>query len=71
MKKTFFINEKRPHDSAKKHVSGLADYIDVFCEKGYFSVEDMERIVNYGKRYGLIPKVHVNQFNINFAFFLS
>ena len=43
---------------------GLADYIDVFCEKGYFSVEDMERIVNAGKHYGLIPKVHVNQFNI-------
>ena len=43
---------------------GLADYIDIFCEKGYFSVEDMERIVNAGKHYGLIPKVHVNQFNI-------
>ena len=28
MKKTFFINEKRPHDSARKHVSGLADYTD-------------------------------------------
>ncbi len=43
---------------------GLADYIDVFCEKGYFSVENMEHIVNAGKHYGLIPKVHVNQFNI-------
>ena len=43
---------------------GLADYIDIFCEKGYFSVEDMERVVNAGKHYGLIPKVHVNQFNI-------
>ena len=43
---------------------GLADYTDIFCEKGYFSVEDMERIVNTGKHYGLIPKVHVNQFNI-------
>ncbi len=32
MKKTFFINEKRPHDSAKKHVSGLADYIDDMSE---------------------------------------
>ena len=43
---------------------GLADYIDVFCEKGYFSVEDMERILHSGKLYGLIPKVHLNQFNI-------
>ena len=43
---------------------GLADFVDIFCEKGYFSVEDMERIINSGKHYGLIPKVHVNQFNI-------
>ena len=42
----------------------LAEYIDVFCEKGDFSVEDMERVVNAGKNYGLTPKVHVNQFNI-------
>ncbi len=41
----------------------LADYIDIFCEKGYFSVEEMERVVTAGKQYGLIPKVHVNQFN--------
>lgn len=41
---------------------GLADYIDVFCERNYFSVEEMERILDAGKKIGLIPKVHVNQF---------
>jgi len=41
----------------------LADYIDVFCEKGYFSLEDTERILDAGKQYNLIPKIHVNQFN--------
>jgi len=41
----------------------LADYIDVFCEKGYFSLEDTERILKTGKTYNLIPKIHVNQFN--------
>lgn len=41
----------------------LAEYIDVFCEEGYFSVADMERILSEGKKYGLVPKVHVNQFN--------
>ncbi len=41
----------------------LAQYIDVFCEEGYFSVADMERILSKGKKYKLIPKVHVNQFN--------
>jgi imidazolonepropionase len=41
----------------------LADYIDIFCEKDYFSVKDMERIVGAGKKLGLKPKVHVNQFN--------
>ena len=42
---------------------GLADYIDVFCEKGYFSLADTERILSAGKQYNLIPKIHVNQFN--------
>ncbi len=41
----------------------LADYIDVFCEKGYFSLKDTERILKAGKKYDLIPKIHVNQFN--------
>ena len=40
----------------------LAEYIDVFCETGYFSVEDTERILEAGAAYGLIPKIHVNQF---------
>lgn len=42
----------------------LADFIDVFCERNYFSVEEMEEILTAGKRYGLVPKVHVNQFSI-------
>ncbi len=40
----------------------LADFIDTFCETGYFSVEDTDRILSAGKQYGLTPKVHVNQF---------
>ncbi|GAA3604187.1 imidazolonepropionase [Flavivirga amylovorans] len=40
----------------------LAEYIDVFCETGYFSVADAELILKEGKKYGLIPKIHVNQF---------
>ena len=41
----------------------LADYIDVFCEKGYFSLEDTERILRTGQKYNLKSKIHVNQFN--------
>ncbi len=41
----------------------LADYIDAFCETGYFSVEETERIMEAGKKHGLIAKIHVNQFN--------
>lgn len=41
----------------------LADYIDAFLEKNYFSIEQVERVVEVGKSYGLIPKIHVNQFN--------
>ena len=47
----------------KIYEENLADYIDVFCEKGYFSLEDTDRILSAGKEYGLIPKIHVNQFN--------
>lgn len=43
--------------------SGLADFIDVFCEKGYFNVNQMERILIAAACHGLQPKVHVNQFN--------
>jgi imidazolonepropionase len=41
----------------------LADYIDVFCEKGFFSVDDMKRICDAGMKYGLKPKLHINQLN--------
>jgi imidazolonepropionase len=41
----------------------LAEFIDVFCEIGYFTVEETEKIMKKGLEYGLIPKIHVNQFN--------
>jgi len=41
----------------------LADYIDIFCEEGYFSVADTERVLAEGAKFGLIPKIHVNQFS--------
>ncbi len=42
----------------------LAEFIDVFCEDGYFSTQQTDRILTAGKQYGLIPKIHVNQFTI-------
>lgn len=42
----------------------LAEYIDVFCESGYFSPQETEQILQSGLQHGLIPKIHVNQFNI-------
>jgi imidazolonepropionase len=53
------INEMLP----KIAEENLADYIDAFCETSYFSVEETERIMEAGKQYGLIAKIHVNQFN--------
>jgi len=40
---------------------GLADYMDVFCEQGFFSVAETERLLEAGLRYGLKPKIHANQ----------
>jgi len=42
---------------------GLADYIDVFCEKGFYSVAEAEQIMEAGHKYGLKAKIHTNQFN--------
>ncbi len=39
----------------------LADYIDVFCEEGFFSPEETERIVMEGKKQGMKPRIHANQ----------
>lgn len=52
------INEILP----KIAEENLADYIDAFCETGYFSVAETERIMKAGKQYGLRSKIHVNQF---------
>jgi len=41
----------------------LADFIDVFCENGFFSVNEMETICNAGMKLGLKPKLHINQLN--------
>ena len=41
----------------------LATYVDIFCEKGYFSVADTHQLLKEAKKYNLIPKIHVNQFN--------
>ena len=41
----------------------LADYVDVFCEKGFFSTEETTKIVQAAMSYGLKPKLHVNQLN--------
>lgn len=40
---------------------GLADYIDVFCEEGFFSREETELIAGEGKRFGMTPRIHANQ----------
>jgi imidazolonepropionase len=53
------INEMLPEIAKNK----LADFIDVFCETGYFTVEETEKIMEAGIQFGLKPKIHVNQFN--------
>jgi len=54
------VNEMLP----KIAEEGLADYIDIFCERNYYSVEEMHQILEAGAKYGLQPKVHVNQFSV-------
>ncbi len=51
------INDMLPVIAREK----LADYIDVFCETGFFSPQEMETVCKAGLSYGLKPKLHVNQ----------
>jgi imidazolonepropionase len=44
---------------------GLADHIDVFCEKGFFDPAETETICRAGMRYGLRPKIHANQLHLS------
>jgi len=53
------INEMLPAIAAEN----LADYIDVFCEKGFFSADETALICSAGAAHGLKPKLHVNQLN--------
>jgi imidazolonepropionase len=39
----------------------LADFIDVFCDRGFFSVEQTDRLLEAGQKHGLIPKIHANE----------
>ena len=53
------INEMLPAIAEE----GLADYIDAFCERGYYSVEETRQVMEAGTKFGLKPKIHVNQFS--------
>ncbi|MEO0552701.1 MAG: imidazolonepropionase [Bacteroidota bacterium] len=43
----------------------LADYIDVFCEHGFFTPEETLEVVEAGKKYGMTPKIHANQLSLS------
>lgn len=53
----YIINEMIPAVAGEN----LADYIDVFCDKGFFTVEDTDRMLNAGMKYGLRAKIHANE----------
>ena len=55
------INEMLPAVAEEK----LADYIDVFCEKGFFSVTETDEILSAATKYGLKPKIHANQLSVS------
>lgn len=51
------VGEMLPRVAAE----GLADYVDVFCDEGFFTVEDTDRILTAAARYGIAPKIHANE----------
>jgi imidazolonepropionase len=55
------INEMLPQVAEEN----LADYVDVFCDKGFFTVEDTDRILEAAAKYGLKPKIHANELDFS------
>lgn len=51
------LNEMIPAVAEEK----LADYIDVFCEEGFFTIDETEQICEEGKKFGMRPRIHANQ----------
>ncbi|MBN8676705.1 MAG: imidazolonepropionase [Chitinophagales bacterium] len=57
---SLIIQEMLPQVAAE----GLADYCDVFCDKGFFTPEETDRILEAGWKYGLKPKIHANELGL-------
>ncbi|WP_316840953.1 imidazolonepropionase [Pedobacter gandavensis] len=58
---SLIIDQMLPQIAAE----GLADYMDVFCEKGFFSVAETDQLLNAAAKYGLKPKIHANQLSVS------
>jgi imidazolonepropionase len=57
---SLILNEMLPKVAAE----GLADYCDVFCDKGFFTPEETDRILEAGWKFGLKPKIHANELGL-------
>ncbi|MDR2512017.1 MAG: imidazolonepropionase [Bacteroidales bacterium] len=55
------LNDLLPRVADEK----LADFIDVFCDKGFFTVEETDKILNVAAKYGLVPKIHANELDFS------
>jgi len=64
-KKDEYVNMVISRMIPRAAAENLADYIDVFCERGFFSVEQTGRILEAGAKYGLRPKIHANQLSFS------
>jgi len=55
------VNEMLPRVAEEN----LADFVDVFCDKGFFTVEETDKILNAAAKYGLRPKIHANELDFS------
>lgn len=53
------------------HQEDLMDFVDIFCEKDYYSKEEAERLFSEAQKFKIPVKMHVNQFNLNEAFYTA
>ncbi len=55
------INDMLPRVAEEE----LAEYVDVFCDRGFFTIEETDRILTAAAKYGLVPKIHANELDFS------
>jgi len=64
-RQTAYVDEVIKNMLPRVADEGLADFVDVFCDRGFFTVKETDRILEAATNYGLVPKIHANELDFS------